>query len=148
MSKIPSFLIVADRGRLLTYIVEANRRRAMPRLVESLELSEGRAQMRELVTDRMGAFPNAGTAGQGNSPAERMTLAEEFDLRNVRQLARSISQLLEEHRPDRWGFAAPGEINGCILEELPTRWKSRLTHNLQLDLTRIPRTELLAHFEE
>ena len=148
MSKIPSFLIVADRGRLLTYLVENTRRRAMPRLIESLELSEGRAQMRELVTDRMGAFPNAGTAGQGNSPAERMTLAEEFDLRNVRQLARRIGQLLEEHHPERWGFAAPGEINGPILDELASRWKSRLTHNLQLDLTRTPHTALLEHFEE
>jgi hypothetical protein len=147
MSRIPEFVVVADRGRLLSYLVQKNGRRATPRLIESLEMIEGRQQMRELVSDRMGAFPTGGTNGQGNSPAERMTLTAEISMRTVRNLANRIGELLKLHQPMTWAFAAPGEINGIILDELSKEWRDRLEQNLPLDLTRTPATELLEHFE-
>jgi hypothetical protein len=146
MINTPSFLVVADRGRLLSYVVQKNGHRATPRLVESLEMVEGRQHLRELVTDRMGAFPTGGTNGQGNSPAERMTLVAEISMRTIRNLANRILHLLKEHRPETWCFAAPGEINSTILDELPREWRDRLSQNLPLDLTRVPATELLEHF--
>jgi hypothetical protein len=147
MSRIPEFLVVADRGRLLSYVVNKNGRRSTPRLIESLEMIEGRQQMRELVSDRMGSFPTGGTNGHGNSPAERMTLVAEISMRTVRNLANRIGELLRAHQPETWAFAAPGEINGIILDELPREWRDRLSQNLPLDLTRTPATELLEHFE-
>jgi hypothetical protein len=148
MSKIPSFLIVADRGRLRCYRVENTGRSSTPRLVESLDMIEGRQQLRELVTDRMGAFPAGGTLGQGNSPTERMGLVEEISLRTIRNLAGRMAEILDKHRPAEWGFAAPSHFNGMILDEMPQRWKDRLAQNLPLDLTRIPASDLLEHFEE
>ena len=148
MSRIPSFLIVADRGRLLSYRVDNTGRTRSPRLVESLELIEGRQHLRELVTDRMGGFSNGGTFGQGNASAERMAVVEELSLRTIRNIAGRMTEFLDKHSPESWGFAAPGSINSTILEEMPLRWRNRLSHNLPLDLTKIPANELLEHFEE
>lgn len=146
MINTPPFLVVADRGRLLSYEVQKNGRRSTPRLIESLEMIEGRQHLRELVSDRMGAFPTGGTNGQGNSPAERMTLVAEISLRTVRNLSNRIAQLLQAHQPETWAFAAPGEINSTIVEALPREWRNRMSQNLPLDLTRTPATQLLDHF--
>jgi hypothetical protein len=148
MSKIPSFLIIADRGRLLSYRVDHTGRSCTPRLVESLELIERRQQLREFVTDRMGAFPNGGSFGQGNSPGERMALVEELSLRTIRNIAGRMTEFLDKHAPQAWGFAAPSSINSTILNEIPDRWRKRLSHNLPLDLTKTPADELLEHFED
>jgi hypothetical protein len=116
--------------------------------MESVELLEGRQPMRELVSDRMGAFPNAGTMGQGNSAAERMALVDELSLRTVRNIAGRMTEFLDKHSPESWGFAAPGSINSTILDEMPPRWRNRLSNNLSLDLTKVPANELIEHFEE
>jgi hypothetical protein len=96
----------------------------------------------------MGSFPNGGTFGQGNSPGERMALVDELSTRTVRNIAGRMTEILEKHSPESWGFAAPSSINGTILEELPQKWRDRLSHNLPLDLTKIPAHELLEHFAE
>lgn len=146
MSKPSLILIVADRGRLLAYQVDRNHRRSQPRLLESLEFTEGRQHMRELVTDRMGAFPSNGTAGHGNSQAERMTVMEEYDSRAIRQISARVGQILEHHRPAMWAFSAPIGINAEIVGALKPMWEERLCENLALDLTRVPATDLLEHF--
>jgi hypothetical protein len=148
MSKIPPFVIVADRGRLRSYQVDRENRNATPRLVESIDFVEGRAQLRELVTDKMGAFPNGGTNGQGNSPTERMPLVEEISARTLRNVAGRITEILEKHAPESWGFAAPTQFNNAILEEIPEQWRQNLKTNLPLDLTRVPAAELVGHFED
>lgn len=147
MSKPTLILIVADRGRLLAYQVDRNGRRSMPRLLESLEFTEGRQPMRELVTDKMGAFPSGGTLGHGNSPTERLSLIEEYDSRAVRQISGRISHILEHHRPAIWAFAAPAGINSEIVDSLRAPWADRLCENLALDLTHTPAPDLLRHFD-
>ena len=147
MSKSPSFLVVADRGRLLTYKVEDTGRSLSPRLVESLEFS-GRLQPHERLSDKMGAFPNGGTNGQGNSAAERLNVGNEHDLRACRTVAGRIVELVSKHQPDTWGFAAPSDINRVILDELPAGVRDKLSRNLPLDLTKVPAKEVLERFEE
>lgn len=147
MSKPSLLLILADRGRLLAYRVERNGQRSIPRLLESLEFTEGRQPLRELVTDKMGAFPTGGTAGHGNSASERMSIVEEYDTRAVRNLSVRIGQILEHHKPTVWAFAAPAGINSTIVDALPGHWEERLTENLALDLTRVPAADLLEHFD-
>jgi len=147
MSKPFQILILADRARFLAYHVDRTVQRPMPRLLESLEFSDARRQMRELVTDKMGAFPAGGTAGQGNAPAVRMTVEEESDSRAIRQICGRITQILEKHQPRFWALAAPTGLDSGILEGLPGPWVERLCGNLALDLTRVPAPELLEHFE-
>src|SRR4030095_7453954 len=112
MKKLPSFLIVADRGRLIAYTCESRRQRGtVPRMVAEVTFSEGHERLSQQVTDQAGSFPAAGTAGRGNAAAERMSLIEEMDTQNFRRVGNCINHVLSSHHPEDWGFAAPSEIN-------------------------------------
>jgi hypothetical protein len=142
--KLPSLLIVADRGQMLAYAIDEKRRGPVPRLIDSLEFSEGRQKLSEQLTDKAGAFP-AGN-GQATASAERMTLTAELEMRTFRHIAERITTLFQERHPDTWAFAAPSEINGAILDELDPALRGCLKQNLTRDLTRIPADELVEHF--
>lgn len=146
--KIPSLLFVADRGRFLTYTLDRTASRPRLDLIDVIELDEGRRRLGEQLTDRAGSFPVAGTGGQANGAAERMTLTAELEMRTFRDLAEQIILRVEERLPDTWGFAAPSEINGAILDGLPTDVQRRLTCNVKADLTNTPPQDLLKHFEK
>lgn len=145
----PSFIIVADRGELKAFVVDKSPagRSNFPRLVDSLFINESHQRYNEMFTDRAGGFPNAGSGGQGNSIAERMTLAAETETRTFQRLAQEMTIILKKHHPERWGFAAPSEINGAILDGVSQEYKKRLTVNLRQDLVNLPAGALLAHFE-
>lgn len=146
--KVPPFLIVADRGQLKAFAVERPpNRSAMPRLVASMKMDEARERYAEKFTDQAGAFPDGATNGQGNSVAERIKLEAEGEMRSFRTLAREITHLLDMHRPERWAFAAPSEINGSILDGLAPELKARLAANLPRDLVNTETAALLPHFD-
>jgi hypothetical protein len=142
----PSFLILADRGHLLAYALDHSTRTPTPRLIDSMDFIEGHQRLSEQVTDKAGAFP-AGNAGQATATAERMTLMAELEMRTFRHVAERITKLLETHRPKSWAFAAPGEINGAIIDGLDPKLHARLTKNVARDLTNVPPGELLGHFD-
>ena len=142
----PSLLIVADRGRLLAYTVDRSVRTPVARLLESADFTEGHQRLGEQVTDKAGAFPVTGGGYHANAVAERTSLVAELDARAFRRLADRIMMLLRHHRPDAWAFAAPGEINGSILNGLHPAFRERLVQNLPRDLACVPPDELLRHF--
>ena len=144
--KIPSLLIVADRGQLLAYAIDRSTRMPSLRLIDSTEFAEGHQRLSEQVTDKAGAFPVTGSGGQANAAAERMTLVAELDTRTLRRVADRITALLKEHCVESWDFAAPAEINRAILNSLQPSLRERLAQNLPLDLTHVPSKELLGHF--
>lgn len=144
--KIPSLIIVADRGHLQAYAIDRSARAPTPRLIDSKDFSEGLQKLSEQVTDKAGGFPNTGSGGYANAAAERMTLTAELEMRSFRHAAERIASLLREHRPDAWAFAAPSEINRAILDGLHPTLRDRLAQNLPLDLINVPADELLGHF--
>ena len=145
----PPFIIVADRGELKAYSVDrSTTRNAFPRLISGVRLREPHQRYAERFTDQAGAFPSGGTEGHGNSVAEKMTLVAEDETRTFRRIAGEITTLLKEHRPDRWAFAAPSEINGAILDGLAPDIREKLVQNLRRDLVKTDSTELLSHFTE
>ena len=144
--KLPSILIVADRGHFLAYSVIETPRGASARLVESSDLIEGHERLSEKLTDKAGSFPISGIGGNANSSAERMTLAAELECRTFRDIAKRIETIVNDKQPESWGFAAPSEINGAILDGIDTKIHQRLTRNLHRDLTRLPPQEMLHRF--
>jgi hypothetical protein len=148
MKKHPSFLIIADRGRLIAYSCESESQRgSVPRVVAEVTFSEGHEKLSEQVTDQAGGFPDAGTAGRGNAAAERMSLIAEIDLQNFRRVGNYINHVLSSHHPSEWGFAAPSEINRAILEYVKPEFAGKLTQNLPKDLTKVPACEVAERFE-
>ena len=143
----PPLLLLADRGCLKAFHV--NRKaphRPAARLIDSWSFEEAHGDFSDRYSDQAGSFPEGGTGGQGNAHAERMTLDAERETRIFRQIATRLTAFLEEHEPARWGFAAPAEINGAILDGLDERWKERLTVNLTRDLINHPAQEMLEIF--
>jgi len=130
---------------LIAYAVEKTVRGPAPHVVEAIDFVQAHKRLGEQVTDKAGAFP--ASHGQATGAAERMTLETELDLRSFRAVADWITKLLDRHRPETWGFAAPSEINGAILDELRPELRQRLESNVCRDLTNIPAGELLDHFE-
>src|SRR5262245_37943902 len=127
----PPFVVVADRGNFKAFAIEPTQVHGpAPRLLESIEFTDARQDFSDRFSDQAGGFPNAGTQGKGNSHAERLSLETELDLRLFRQISEHLNKLLEDKNPKRWGFAAPAEINGALLERVDSKWKERLTANL------------------
>ena len=140
-------LIIADRGQMKTYSIEAPPgETAAARLVDTFEIEESRGRFADEFTDVAGAFPNSGSGGRGNSVAERTQLATENELRAFRKLAAHIHKLIRQRHPRNWAFAAPAEINNAILADLPNECRQTLVRNLPKDLVNQPEDELLAHF--
>jgi hypothetical protein len=65
---------------------------------------------------------------------------------NLPHMATRISELLQAHKPDHWGFAAPADLNEQILNLLDDTLRRALTCNVRDDLTKIPAEKLPAHF--
>jgi hypothetical protein len=146
---IPPLVLLADRGQFKAFEIEKTPSGSQtPRLVKSLQLQEAGQRYSEKFTDQAGSFPNGGTAGQGNSIAERMPLAAEEEMRGFRRLAGEIAEVLKSRQPERWAFAAPSEINGAILDGLPQEFRQSLTLNIRRDLVNTKDAELLSHFRE
>jgi hypothetical protein len=140
------FFLVADRGRLKVYLLDPFHSPNL-RLVEEFAVEEARGRFADEFTDQAGAFPNGGSAGQGNSIAERQSLIAENEMRSFRSIARKIIDVLRSARPARWDFAAPSEINGAILDGLPEELRRSLRRNLRKDLVNAPPADVLAHFQ-
>ena len=149
--KLPPVLVVADRGQMKIFLLD-HRRTLVPRspslrLVDIYRVEEAHQKYDERFTDQAGAFPNKGSAGNGNSMAERLPLAKETNSRIFRRLANKLADFLKEHDSPAWAFAAPAEINGNILENLNIHLRRNLRQNIARDLTNVPMGELWEHFE-
>jgi hypothetical protein len=143
-----SLLIVTDRGSFKAFALERTPTRGlMPRLLETFQIADAHGRYQDKVTDQAGAFPSGGTAGQGNSIAERMTFEAENETRIFRVIAAEITSLVNQRRPEQWSFAAPSEINGAILDHLKPEIRTRLEQNVPRDLVKVEPADLLAHFE-
>jgi len=142
MKDFPELIVLANRGHLVAYRPIST---GHLEPVDSLEPMEGNVKISDLVTDQAGAFP---TDGPGTAAYESMPLAEELEIRSLRQIAGKIEEILEREEPGTWGFASLPELNEAILEQLSDAHRDSLSLNLNLDLTNSPVAKVHARFEE
>jgi hypothetical protein len=69
----------------------------------------------------------------------------ETKARALRRLAEQITECLRHYRPSTWAFAASPEVNGAILDHVPSELQQMLTRNLKHDLVNTPADKLLQH---
>lgn len=143
MKTVPSIVIVADRGHLLAY---RSRKNGSFEQIDSSIIPEGNSKISDIVTDQSGAFPVSG--GQGTAAYESMPLIAELEVRCFRKIAAEIKEIIGREKPGRWGFAAPSEINGAIVDHLDPELREHLSVNLKLDLTNVPKTEIHRRFAD
>lgn len=142
MTSLPSLLILTNRGRMVAY---QTTQAGHLEQIDSLEPVESNHKISELVTDQAGAFP---TNKVGMAAYESMPLLDEMKTRADRQIAGRMKEILEQHRPYSWGFAAPSQINNGILEMLHADLKRNLVCNLKIDLTKTPPDQVRDRFEK
>jgi hypothetical protein len=148
MEKTSSELIVvADRGELKVYLLDTQASVRTLRLVQDIKVTEAHGRFADEFTDQAGAFPNGGTNGQGNSIAERPRLQAEAETRCRRQIAEHITEALRAAQPPRWSFAAPSELNGAVLKDVPADLRTTLVRNIKKDLVNAKPGDVLKQLE-
>ncbi|MBU1658436.1 host attachment protein [bacterium] len=142
---LSKLIIVADLQRFKLYTSKQDPlgREAL-NLLESVESLEVHQKMSEKVSDRKGNFQSAGGSGSG----EDHNLVLEDERRRIKEIAKQISEALQNHNHKSWYFAAPKAINNKIVEQLDAVAKESMKINLHSDLTKIPDNKLLEHFNK
>jgi hypothetical protein len=143
MNKIPSLIIVTNRGHLVAY--RPTDTGSLQR-IDSAEFSEGTDKISEIVTDQSGAFPMTGSQGTGSY--ESLPFVAELEVRCFRRIAEKIGEIIDREKPASWGFATPSEINGAIIDHLDPKYQKQLSRNLKLDLTNSSPADVGARFEK
>lgn len=145
-----TLIIVADLGCLKAFrltkdeIIDTQKLE----LIERSGSLKGTESFSEQVTDQAGRFPvgNAIAGGQ-MSHGENHNLANEMELRSIRQLAEEVGRFVSEENPDRWYFAANNEIEQRVVDALSDPVRRKLTRRVRKNLTKVDRSELLGHFK-
>ena len=144
-----TIIVAANLGHLKAYrVMETPTRGLHLELLEELNFMEAHGRYADKVSDLAGRFPV--TVGPG--PGTQMSSAETLgaDLENQRRLTKLVAEKIEEillrEKPEYWRFAATAEIQPAILEEINPELRERLVRTAQADLTKVPATEVLAHF--
>lgn len=140
------FIVLADRGTLKAYEVRQTKHGPSPRLIMETSLRSAHERYRDKVTDQAGGFPSTGSNGHANAIAERPKMEAEEDTRLFKSIAQQVNQLIRQHQPPSWSFAAPAEINPAILEQIPADVRNILGQNVKRDLTKTQIADLPKHF--
>ena len=142
-----SLIIVTDRGTLKAYKVNDTPTRGPSlKLVQAFDTTDAHGRYQDKLTDQAGAFPSGAAPGQMNSIAERTGIDNENDRRIVKQLADSITEVVQREGKDGWSFAAPASIHSAVVEQLPAEVRDRIVEHVKSDLVKIEPAKLPGHF--
>ncbi|MBI2511449.1 MAG: host attachment protein [Opitutae bacterium] len=113
-------------------------------LIEAADFPEGHQPYTGNDSDFAGRF-SRGT-GNGASIDERLPMQEEYERRNIAEIARELSRFLARHPGLAWDYAAGPGLHHAVLERLPAEQRARLDRAEIKDLTKIAPQELARHF--
>src|SRR3977135_3938351 len=141
-----SLIIVTDRGTLKAYKVNDTPTRGPSlKLVQAFDTTDAHGRYQDKLTDQAGASAS-GAPGQMNSIAERTGIDNENDRRIVKQLADSITEVVEREGKDGWAFAAPARTHSAVFDQLPAEVRDRIVEHVKSDLVKIEPRKLPTHF--
>ena len=145
-----SLVILADRGNVKSFRVEKapGKRNARLRLTREITIEDAHLRTSDRLSDQAGAFPTNKNKGidPGNSIGDRH-LELEVDRRIFRQLGEHITTIVREENPMAWAFAAAGEINPAILQEVDAGLRERISENLPRNLVKTKTEDLPGYFD-
>jgi hypothetical protein len=142
-----SLIIVTDRGTLKAYKVNDTPTRGPSlKLVQAFDTTDAHGRYQDKLTDQAGASSTGATPGQVSSIAERTGIDNENDRRIVKQLADSITEVVEREGKEGWSFAAPASIHSAVVDQLPPEIRDRIVEHVKSDLVKIEPAKLPGHF--
>lgn len=145
-----SYVVAVNRGSIRIYQPEQPPGQTTPgyRLVQSLDVPEGRMPYNQMDTDQAGRFPSHPQQGgnyRGMSIDERLPHQREHEKRVIEEVARQVNGFLQAHPGAAWDFAAPPGVHQGVLEQLSPEVRDRIRRALTKDLTNLPAPELREH---
>ncbi|PZR71614.1 MAG: hypothetical protein DLM73_15555 [Chthoniobacterales bacterium] len=142
-----SLIIVTDRGSLKAYKVnETPTRGPSLKLVQAFATTDAHGRYQDKLTDQAGSSPSGAAPGAINSIAERTGIDNENDRRIFKQLADSITDVVEREGKEGWSFAAPASIHAAVVELLPAAVRDTIVEHVKSDLVKIEPAKLPSHF--
>jgi hypothetical protein len=105
----------------------------------NVDYVDARTRISEEMSDKPGRFDV--------STGEPHNMLLEKDRRGLKQIADDICKLVADHAPNSWHLAFPKETNRQLVEMLDANTAKKLDKNLQRDLTKVDKNDLLSHFE-
>jgi hypothetical protein len=141
-------IFVVDLGHFKAYRISETPTGPKITLIESSDYIDSHGKLSEKVSDRAGRFAlGTGKEGAAKGYGEPHNMELEEEKRLMKLIAEDISSVLGREECGEWHLAAPGEINGRIVNNLAPGLAARIGKNIAADLTKTKKSELLSHFE-
>ena len=117
-------------------------------LVESYDSIEGHGRLSEKVSDEAGRFGvGGGKNGAAKGYGEPHNIELEAEKKTAKLIARDITTIIGREGIKKWWFAAANKLNALVVDHLDVAVKSNLDKNINANLTKICKSEILKHFE-
>ena len=117
-------------------------------LIESYDSIEGHGKIAEKFYDTAGRFVGGGGKGEvAKGYGEPHHLESEIRKKLTKMIAMDINVLIRKEECKDWYLAAGEKIGKEIIKKLEPDVKSKLDKIVTVDLTNIPKSEILGHFK-
>jgi hypothetical protein len=142
----PRLIAILNRTSLRLYREDQPPGALRPQLTlaEAADFPDGRQQYTDRDSDMAGRFPRG--ANNNASIDERLPMQEEFERRQVVEIARELARFLGRHPGLAWDYAAGPALHHAVIEQLPSEQRTRLDRTAVKDLTKISPQELARLF--
>ncbi len=143
-----TIIITVDLGHFKAYKV-TRKQGASPTvdLIESYDSLEGRGKIAEKFYDSAGRFVGGGGKGEvAKGYGEPHNLKSEVMKKVAKTIAADINTLIKKDASKRWYLAVAEKIGKEIIKKLDPDVKSKLDKVITVDLTNVPKSEILSHF--
>jgi len=144
-----TIIITVDLGHFRAYRVTRDPLgRPDIELIESFDTLEGHGKLSEKLSDVAGRFVGGGGEGEvAKGYGEPHHLESEIIKKIEKMIAMDINVLIKKEECEKWHLAAGKKIINEIINKLEPEVKARLDKNISADLTNVPKSEVVSHFE-
>jgi len=142
-------IIAVDLGHFKAYKVSTDSP-GSPKihLIESYDSIEGHGKLSEKVSDGAGRFGvGGGKNGAAKGYGEPHNIELEAEKKAAKLIAKDITAIIGREGIKKWWFAAANKLNSLILDNLEPDLKAKMDKNINSNLTKTNKSEILKHFE-
>ena len=142
-------IIAVDLGHFKAYKVSTDSPgRPKIQLVESYDSIERHGKLSEKVTDGAGRFGvGGGKNGAAKGYGEPHNIELEAEKKAAKLIAKDIVTIIGREGIKKWWFAAAHKLNSLIMENLDPDIKAKMDKNINSNLTKTNKSEILKHFQ-
>lgn len=142
-------IIAVDLGHFKAYKVSTDFPGSPKiQLVESYDSIEGHGKLSEKVSDGAGRFGmSGGKNGAAKGYGEPHNIELEAAKKAAKLIAKDIVAIIGREGIKKWWFAAANKLNSLIMEHLDPDIKAKMDKNINSNLTKTNKSEILKHFQ-